>query len=154
VLIKVHVGWALLNKHLNVLTRMRHMEFPNWVALCAAETEDILPYLRDVKWDSAWATHSVSIEAYAWKTCTRVRWALIVFLTSSWIVATRGALRACVCHVVRFIPLQSWLLIRISVTPLNMCDDLFAVFKRSNFTFKMSLGSWDGYRLLGSRRDD
>jgi hypothetical protein len=50
----------------------------NWVASCAAETKDILPYLTDVKWDSAWATHGVSAEAYAWKTCTRVRWALIV----------------------------------------------------------------------------
>jgi hypothetical protein len=104
--IKARVGWALLNKHLNVLTHTGHMEFPNWVASCAAEMEAILPYLTDVKWDSVWATHSVSVEAYAWKTCTRVRWALIVSLTSLWIVATRGVLRACVCHVVRFVPLQ------------------------------------------------
>jgi hypothetical protein len=61
-------------------------------------------------------THSVSVETYAWKTCTRVRWALIVSLTSSWIIATRGALRAYVCRVVRFIPLQGWLLIQISAT--------------------------------------
>jgi hypothetical protein len=45
--------------------------------------EAILPYVTDVKWDSAWATHGVSAEAYAWKTCTRVRWALIVSLTAS-----------------------------------------------------------------------
>jgi hypothetical protein len=118
----------------NVLTHTRHMESPNWVALCATEMEAILPYLTDVKWDIAWVTHSVSAEAYAWKTCTRVRWALIVSLTSSWIVATRGALRTCVCRVVRFIPLQGWLLIRISTTPSDMGDGLFAVFKCSNWT--------------------
>jgi hypothetical protein len=28
-------------------------------------------------------THGVSAEAYAWKTCTRVRWALIFALTAS-----------------------------------------------------------------------
>jgi hypothetical protein len=120
----------------NVLTHMRHMESLNWVASCAAETEAILPYLTDVKWDSAWATHSVSTEAYAWKTCTRVRWALIISLTASWTVATRHVLWACVCHVVRFIPLQDWLLNRISVTPLYMGDGLFTESKRRiiNFT--------------------
>jgi hypothetical protein len=113
----------------NVLTHTGHMESPNWVASCATKTEAILPYLTDVKWDSAWTTHGVSIEAYAWNTCTRVRWALIVSLTSSWIVATRGALRPYVCRVVRFTPLQGWLLIRISVTPSDMSDGLFVVFK-------------------------
>jgi hypothetical protein len=29
VLIKVHVGWVRMNKHLNVLTHMGHMESPN-----------------------------------------------------------------------------------------------------------------------------
>jgi hypothetical protein len=50
-------------------------------------------------------------EAYTWKTCTRVRWALIVSLTALWTVAIRGALLARVCHVVRLIPLQglNWL---------------------------------------------
>jgi hypothetical protein len=42
--------------------------------------EAILPYLTGVHQDSAWATHGVSNEAYTWKTCTRVRWALIVSL--------------------------------------------------------------------------
>jgi hypothetical protein len=80
----------------NVLTYTGHMESLNWVAWCATEMEAILPYLMGVQWDSPWATHGVSDEAYTWKTCTRVRWALIVSLTASWIVVTRGALRACV----------------------------------------------------------
>jgi hypothetical protein len=122
----------------NVLTHTWHMESPNWVVPCVAETKAILPYLTGVRWDSAWATHGVSGEAYAWKTCTRVRWALIISLTSSWIVVTRGALWACVCRVVRFIPMQGWLLIRISVIPSNMGDGLFAVFKRSNWTSFMT----------------
>jgi hypothetical protein len=67
----------------NVLTHTGHMESPNRVASCVTETEAILPYLMDVKWDSAWATHGVSVEAYTWKMCTRVRWALIISLTSS-----------------------------------------------------------------------
>jgi hypothetical protein len=120
-----------------VLVYTGHMKSPNWVELCVIETEAILPYLMVVQWDSAWATHGVSAEAYAWKTCTRVRWALIISLTASWMVATGGALLACVCHVVRFIPLQGWLLIQISMTPLDMGDGLFTMFKRSNSTFIM-----------------
>jgi hypothetical protein len=137
----------------NVLMHMGHMESANWVASCAAEMEAILPYLTDVWWDSVWVTHGVSAEAYAWKTCTRVRWALIISLTVSWTIATRGVLRACVCHVVRFVPLQSWLFIQISVTPSDMGDVLFVTPKCSNSTFIMLLGSWDGYRPLGSWRD-
>jgi hypothetical protein len=119
----------------NVLTHMGHIESPNWVVSCVAETEAILPYLTGVHWDSAWATHGVFEEAYAWKTCTRVRWALIVSLTATWIVATHGALWAYVCCVVRFIPLQGWLSIWISATPSDMGDGLFAESKRiiSNF---------------------
>jgi hypothetical protein len=113
----------------NVLTHTGHMESSNWVALCAAEMEAILPYLMGIQWDTAWATHGVSTEAYAWKTSTRVRWALIVSLTTLWTAATHDALWACVCHVVRFIPLQGLLLIRISVTPSDMGDGLFAVSK-------------------------
>jgi hypothetical protein len=126
-----------MNKHLNVLTHTRHMDSPNLVASCATETEAILPNLTCVQWDSAWATHGMSTEAYTWKTCTSVRWALIIFLTASWTVATRGALRACVCCIVRFIPLQGWLLIRISATPSDMGDGLFAAPKHSNSTFIM-----------------
>jgi hypothetical protein len=59
----------------NLLTHTGHMEFPNWVASCAVEIEAILPYLTGIQWDSAWATHDVSIKAYAWKTCSWVRWA-------------------------------------------------------------------------------
>jgi hypothetical protein len=83
----------------------------NWVASCAAETKAILPYLMDVKWDSAWATHGVFTETYTWKTCTRVRWALIVSLIALWTVVTRGALPGHVCHVIRLLPLQglNWL---------------------------------------------
>jgi hypothetical protein len=83
----------------------------NWVASCVTEMEAILPYLMGVLEDSAWGTHGVSTEAYAWKTWTRVRWALIVSLTTLWTVATRGALLAHVCHVVRLLPLQglNWL---------------------------------------------
>jgi hypothetical protein len=125
VLVKAHVGWVQMNKHLNVLMHTGHMESPNWVASCVAETEAILPYLMGVHQDSAWATHGVSAESYAWKTCTRVRWTLIVSLTSSWIVATRGALWAYVCRYVRFIPLQGWLLIRIFAMPSDMGDGLF-----------------------------
>jgi hypothetical protein len=82
-LVKAHVSWVRMNKHLNILTHTEHMESPNLVAPCAAETKAILPYPMDVQWDSAWATHGMSAEAYAWKTCTRVRWALIVSLYAS-----------------------------------------------------------------------
>jgi hypothetical protein len=83
----------------------------NWVAPCVIKTKAILPYLTGVHQDSAWAILGVSAEAYTWKTCTRVRWAMIVSLTALWTVATRGALLAHVCHVVRLLPLQglNWL---------------------------------------------
>jgi hypothetical protein len=61
----------------------------NWVALCVTKMKAIQPYLTDVRHDSARATHDVSAEVYAWKMCTRVRWALIISLTMSWTVATR-----------------------------------------------------------------
>jgi hypothetical protein len=72
--------------------------------------------------DSAWATHGVFTEAYAWKTCTRVRWArldsviVIVNCCHSW------CLRSYVCRVIRLFPLQGWLLIQKSVTPSEMGD--------------------------------
>jgi hypothetical protein len=80
--VKAHVGWVQMNKHLNVLAQTRHMESPNLVASCVNEMEAILPYLTGVHQDSAWATHGVSVEAYTWKSCTRVRCALIVSLAS------------------------------------------------------------------------
>jgi hypothetical protein len=113
------------------------MESPNWVASCVAKTEDILPYITGVHLDNAWATHSVSAEAYVWKMCTRVRWATIISLITSWIVATHGALWACMCQVAKFMPLQGLLLILISVTPSDMGDGLFVVFKPSNSTLIM-----------------
>jgi hypothetical protein len=119
----------------NVLTHIGHMESLILVASCVAGMEAILPYLTGVQWDSEWAIHRVSAEAYAWKTCTRVRWALNVSLVTSWIVATRGALLAYVCRVVRFIPLQGWLLIQISVTPSDMGDGLFTASKRRIINF-------------------
>jgi hypothetical protein len=73
--------------------------------------------------------------SHAWKKCTRVTWALIISLVTSWIVATRGTRLACMYHVVRFLCLQSSLLIQISVTPLDMGDGLFAKSKRRTFNF-------------------
>jgi hypothetical protein len=130
----------------NVLMHTRHMESPNWVVSYATEIEAILQYLTCVQWDSARATHGVSAEAYTWKTCTRVRWALIVSLIASWIFAPRGALRAYVCHVVRFIPLQGWQLIRISVASSYMGDGLFTASKHriTNFIIQW----WELYGLM------
>jgi hypothetical protein len=108
----------------------------NWVASCAAETEPILPYLMGVKWDSAWATHGVSTEAYTWKTCTRVRWALIVSLTALWIVATHGALLArvscCQVHT-----LARFRLAWVSVIPSDMGNTYPLQSFSSNSTFLM-----------------
>jgi hypothetical protein len=113
------------------------MESPNWVALCVDELDDTLPRFMGVQWDSVWATHGVSTEAYERKTAlgrTRTR---PDSLTTLWTISTRGALRGCMCHFVRFIPLQDWLLIQISTTPSDMGDGLFTEPKRSNSTFKM-----------------
>jgi hypothetical protein len=90
----------------------------NLLASSATELDDTLPYLMGVTRESAWATHDVSTEAYACKTCTSVLWARL----DSWTVATRGAFMAHVCCVVRLFPLQGRLLIQISVTPLEMGD--------------------------------
>jgi hypothetical protein len=137
----------------NVLTHTEHVESLNRVASCAVELDDTLPpygcYTGQCR-----ATHGVSAEAYAWKATLGWGRTRPDSLTTSWTVATHGALQACVCHVVWFIPLQGWLLIQISTIPSDMGDGLFAAPKRSNSTFIMLLGSWDGYRLLGSRRDD
>jgi hypothetical protein len=63
-----------------------------------------------------------------WKTCTRERWDLDypygIVAKGCHIWHVRG--RAYVV-LVRFIPLQSWLLIRISVTLSYMSDSLFTV---------------------------
>jgi hypothetical protein len=67
-LIKAHIGWVRMNKHLNVLTHTRHMESPNLVASFVDELNDIIPRFTGVQWDSVRATHYVSAEAYVWKT--------------------------------------------------------------------------------------
>jgi hypothetical protein len=77
----------------------------NWVSSCVAKTKATLPYLTGVHQDTAWAIHGLSDETYMWKMCARVRWVLIVSLTTTWTVATHGALLTYVCHVFKFIPL-------------------------------------------------
>jgi hypothetical protein len=47
---------------------MGHVESPNLVASCVDELDDTLPWFPGVQWDSVRATHSVSDEAYVWKT--------------------------------------------------------------------------------------
>jgi hypothetical protein len=106
-----------------------------FVALCVNGLDNILPRFTGVQWDSVRATHGVSAEAYTWKMTLGWGMTQLDFLASSWIVATRVAFVAHVCRIVRFIPLQGWLLIRISTTPSNMGDDLFAVFKRRIVNF-------------------
>jgi hypothetical protein len=121
-----HLSWLRTN-HLALMSKFElctgtyriYWGPANWVALCVAKTKAILPYLMGVHWDSAWATRGVFTEVYAWKTCTRVRWALIISLTTSWTVTSCGALQVCVYRVVMFIPLQGWLLIRISMLTLG-----------------------------------
>jgi hypothetical protein len=94
----------------------------NLVASCVTELDDTLPRFMGVQWDSVWVTHGVSTKAYAWQMALgrgRIRPDCLI---TSWTVATRGALLARVCRVVRFISLQGWLLIQISVTPSEMGD--------------------------------
>jgi hypothetical protein len=56
--IKDHIGWVQMNKLLIMYYRIWDFWGPaNLVVLCVAETETILPYITDVKWDSAWATN-------------------------------------------------------------------------------------------------
>jgi hypothetical protein len=52
-------------------------------------------------------------------------------------VATRGAFVAHVCRVVRLLPLQGYISVRISATPSKMGDGLIAVSIGSNYTFIM-----------------
>jgi hypothetical protein len=56
-----------MNKHLNVLTHMGHMQSPNLVASCVNRLDDALPHITCVQWDSVQATYGVFVEAYAWK---------------------------------------------------------------------------------------
>jgi hypothetical protein len=66
VLIKAHVSWVRMNKHLNVLVYTEYMESPNLVASCVAELDDTLPpygcYMGYCQ-----ATHGVFAKAYAWR---------------------------------------------------------------------------------------
>jgi hypothetical protein len=52
--IKARVGWVQMNKLLIMYWRIWDLwGSTNLVALCVAGMEAILPYLTDVKWDSA-----------------------------------------------------------------------------------------------------
>jgi hypothetical protein len=119
----------------NVLMHTGHMKSPNWVASCVNKLDDTLPRFMSVQWDSVRATHGVSVEAYAWKKTLEWGRTRPVFFIASWTIATRGALQACVCRVVRFIPLQGWLLIQIFTTPSDMGDGLLAESKRRIINF-------------------
>jgi hypothetical protein len=124
--VKAHVGWALLNKHLNVLTHTGHMESPNLIASCVNELYDSLPpfgcYTGECR-----ATHGVSAEAYAWKIA--VGWGG-TRPDSCHSCCLRGSCVSC-CQV---FTLARWLLIIISETPSKMGDGLIPVFKHSNWT--------------------
>jgi hypothetical protein len=75
----------------NVLTHTGHMESLNWVASYVDELDDTLPHFTSVQWDSVWATHGMSTEAYTWKTTLGWGRTWPSLLITSWIVATRGA---------------------------------------------------------------
>jgi hypothetical protein len=57
----------------------------------------------------------------------------------SWTVVTRDVFVTHVCRVIRFIPLQGWISIQISATPLEMGDGLLAAFKRRMFQLHIML---------------
>jgi hypothetical protein len=60
--IKARVGWVRMNKLLIMYWHIQDLWGPtNLVALCVAGMKDILPYLTDVKWDSAWAIHGCQL---------------------------------------------------------------------------------------------
>jgi hypothetical protein len=54
-----------MNMHLNVQMHTGYVESPNLVASCVEQLDDTLPRFMGVQWNSVWATHSVSAEAYA-----------------------------------------------------------------------------------------
>jgi hypothetical protein len=92
----------------------------NWVASCVTETEAILLDLTGVHRDTTWASHVVSAEASAWKTCTRVRWALIASLTASWTIVTHGAPFWPACAVLSGFYLARFKLARVFAIPSDM----------------------------------
>jgi hypothetical protein len=129
--IKAHISWALMSKHLIIYWRIRDLwGLANLVVSCVTELDNTLPRFTGVQLGSVWATHGMSAEAYVWKTTLGWGRTWHDSLTVSWTVATRGALLAHGCRVVRFIPLRGWLLIVISTTTLEMGDGLIVVFKR------------------------
>jgi hypothetical protein len=75
--IKARVGWVPNEQALSCV--LAHTGFfwgpANLLASSVTELDNTLPYLMGVTRDSAWATHGVSVEAYTWKMCTRVKWA-------------------------------------------------------------------------------
>jgi hypothetical protein len=92
----------------------------NLLASIATELDNTVPYLMCDTWDSAWAIHGVSAEAYTWKTCTRVRWAwldsfiVVMDCCHSWCL--HGPRVSC-CQV---ITLARFILARVSVIPSDM----------------------------------
>jgi hypothetical protein len=59
-----------------------------------------------IQWDSVWATHGVSAEAYTWKTALGRGKTRPYSLAALGTVATHGDLLTYVCRVVRLFPLQ------------------------------------------------
>jgi hypothetical protein len=78
----------------------------NLVTSYVTELDDTLPRFTGVQWGSIRATHSLSSEAYAWKMALERGRTWPDSVTTSYTVATRGALLARGCRVVRFLHLQ------------------------------------------------
>jgi hypothetical protein len=93
----------------------------NVVALTVAVLDNTLLYFTD-DIGIVWGPPTDTQQGITWKTCTRVRWArldsLIVTMNYGHSCCLHGSCVSC-CQVIF---LTRWLLIRISVTPLDMCD--------------------------------
>jgi hypothetical protein len=66
--VKARIGWVRINKHLNLLTHIGHLQSSNLVASCVNGLNDTLPRFTGVQWDIVWATHGMFAKADAWKT--------------------------------------------------------------------------------------
>jgi hypothetical protein len=95
----------------------------NLVASFVTETEAIPPYLQDDN-GIVYRPPTDAQLGIPWKTCIRVRWARIVFMTS----------RVSCCQVY---PFQGCKLVQICTTLSKMSDGLIAMFKHSNSAFIM-----------------
>jgi hypothetical protein len=94
----------------------------NLLALTVTELDDTLPHLMDDTRDSAWAIHSVSAEAYAWKTCTWVRWARLDSLIVVMNCCHSGCLRGLWVLCCQVITLARFKLTQVSTIPSDMGD--------------------------------